>query len=265
MLIQMVCQPFSGSASTPSRRIFELAFLVWVRSVTVCDIDNEISCGTIEVVSATCWISIVKMWIKYFAAHQERNLLTGLRFDFSGRPHSILRPTLLPHEQHDTPFVLSEHHGELRNGTIQSWGTNCFLRPDRISRILNSVDQTRDPVATLLERLPTAQLVTVSPDDINRNNTRGTIWPQEGSKNHLVSFPSTCDEAFAWVAQGRRMSSLSAMYVAGRSFTMRNVLHDSMTIADPMRRVFLVQLHTYSVLLCLPSFIPHEYIYPHIL
>ncbi|CAO1619156.1 unnamed protein product [Sympodiomycopsis kandeliae] len=134
-------------ASAPTRFIFRLAFLVW-------------------------------MWIKSFAAHQDRDLLTWLRLDFSGRSHSILRPSLLAHEQHDRSFVLSERQGERQNGTIQSWGTNLFLRSDRLSRILNSVDQTRVSVATLLERLSAAQLVTVSADVINSIKDRQCILPE---------------------------------------------------------------------------------------
>lgn len=117
--------------------------------------------GKNEISTESPLITIIRLWISHMNQHGNRDALTGLEFDTSGQTFSLTRPTLVAHRSHGTVIGTS-------NMCVQAWGTNLFLRSDRIARISFEVDSSRGAVATLLRRMGRHGLVTVDESDIMR-------------------------------------------------------------------------------------------------
>lgn len=160
-------------ASTTSQQAFELASLAWLRAVDECDKYQE---DGIAWVTGDWWRVFV-IWLLHAAQYGARDPVTGLAFDFSGRPYHPLRPTLLAHRDHSRPFLegteamtleaLSEADIDVlakANGTVQSWHLNRFIGSSNIASLLATFEHSRTGSKALLNRLVAGGLVNASPE-----------------------------------------------------------------------------------------------------
>ena len=144
---------------------------VWIRAIFSCDIAATICCGVV-VWERGSWWRVATAFLVHLAQAGPNDLVSGLGFDLSGRPHHLLRLSPCGHRRHNSLMFDGPNSGEgsypdavnltffeTANAVPQVWGTNLWLGSLRIQAIKEIIEVSLAPLKEFISRLVRAEVV----------------------------------------------------------------------------------------------------------